>query len=408
MNILLTTAASGLVALSLTLNSDAQTVAIGSQEWATNNLAVGKFRNGESIPEANSAEAWVQAAQQGRPAWCYYAFSSANAERYGKLYNYYAVADPRGLAPFGWRVPAITDYNVLKESLGGYDEMGKKMKSKALKGNNSSGFNALGGGRCDGDGLSKNIKQAAFFWFTDIANDNKASALELYPANDFPAIDQSLRGTGFSVRCLKDDSRVEAIENLADGSSVTTVLIGDQTWYSQNMATTKFRNGDDIPQAKSAEEWSAAANNKTPAWAYANFDEQHANLGKLYNFYAVKDARGLAPKGYHVPSNDDWNKLRVAAGGANAGNAIRSVYGWEIAEKQYKTATNSTGFSAFPLQKIWDEGSYHGFGSAEWWSATLYSEEAAYFYSTSYIGPELNEMAGDSFGIGHAVRCVKD
>ena len=407
MNNLFKTIFSGFVTLSLAVVSQAQTITIGSQEWTSANLNVSEFRNGEAIPEANSADAWTKAAQSGQAAWCYYDFNVANAERYGKLYNFYAVSDPRGLAPLGWRVPDINDNKVLIEALGGYEGTGTKLKSKGIKGNNKSGFNALGAGRCGADGQFKDLKDAAYFWLTDPAVNNKAGALELYPGNENPALDLSDRGTGFSVRCVKNSGITEAIVKMADGSAVTTVQVGNQTWFSQNLATAKFRNGDDILQAKSAKEWASAANSKTPVWAYANFDAQNAKYGKLYNFYAVNDARGLAPEGYHVPTNEEWKKLISAAGGEKAGNAIRALSGWEISEKQFKTATNSTGFSAFPLPKIWDDGTYQPLAAAEWWSTTL-SGNDAYFYNTTYTGPNLSEMAGDNFGCGHAVRCVKD
>src|SRR5690349_7105350 len=79
-------------------------VKIGNQVWMLENLDVDHFRNGDEIPHASSVEAWVEAGKQGKPAWCYYDNKEENGTRYGKLYNWFAAADPRGLAPEGWRV----------------------------------------------------------------------------------------------------------------------------------------------------------------------------------------------------------------------------------------------------------------------------------------------------------------
>lgn len=79
--------------------SYAQTVTIGTQVWRTKNLDVATFRNGDSIPQAKTNEEWEKAAENQQPAWCYYNNDPANGAKYGKLYNWYAVNDSRGLAP---------------------------------------------------------------------------------------------------------------------------------------------------------------------------------------------------------------------------------------------------------------------------------------------------------------------
>ena len=80
---------------------DPGTVTIATQIWAAANLNVGTFRNGDSIPEARTHQEWAAAGEAGKPAWCYYNNDPANGLRYGKLYNWYAVNDPRELAPAG-------------------------------------------------------------------------------------------------------------------------------------------------------------------------------------------------------------------------------------------------------------------------------------------------------------------
>src|SRR3989338_8108735 len=80
-------------------------VQIGGQTWMAENLNVESFRNGDPIPEVKSAEEWEKVGKRKKPAWCYYDYTSANGTKYGKLYNWYAVNDPRGLAPDGWHIP---------------------------------------------------------------------------------------------------------------------------------------------------------------------------------------------------------------------------------------------------------------------------------------------------------------
>lgn len=94
-----------------------------------------------------------------------------------------------------------------------------------------------------------------------------------------------------------------------------TITNGLQVWMTKNLNEDKFRNGDHIPQATSIEEWKSAGENKQPAWCYYDNDPANgAKYGKLYNWYAVNDPRGLAPKGYHIPSGEELLKLNEYLG----------------------------------------------------------------------------------------------
>src|SRR5258705_4009172 len=95
------------------------TVKIGAQEWMAENLDVSKFRNGDPIPEAKTSHEWWQAGQNGKPAWCYYNNDPVMGRLYGKLYNWYAVNDPRGIPPAGWHVPGDPEWTRLTNYLGG-------------------------------------------------------------------------------------------------------------------------------------------------------------------------------------------------------------------------------------------------------------------------------------------------
>jgi uncharacterized protein (TIGR02145 family) len=94
------------------------TLASGGRSWMRENLNVTRFRNGDPIPEAKTLQEWRMLGEQGSPAWCHVAFEPGNDSRYGKLYNGYAVTDPRGLAPEGWGIPSRTDWEALLAALG--------------------------------------------------------------------------------------------------------------------------------------------------------------------------------------------------------------------------------------------------------------------------------------------------
>lgn len=91
-----------------------------NQVWMTENLRVSHFRNGDPIVEAKSVEEWIEYGTNGIPTWCYYENLSENDKLKGKLYNWYALNDPRGLAPSGWKIPTLGDWMYLIEDLGGF------------------------------------------------------------------------------------------------------------------------------------------------------------------------------------------------------------------------------------------------------------------------------------------------
>jgi uncharacterized protein (TIGR02145 family) len=122
--------------LLLSFTIKAQEIKIGTQTWTTKNLEVETYRNGEVIPQVQDANAW---ANLKTGAWCYYENNTANGTTYGKLYNWYAVNDPRGLAPQGYHIPSDAEWTILTDYLGGESVAGKKMKSTSGWSSYSSG-----------------------------------------------------------------------------------------------------------------------------------------------------------------------------------------------------------------------------------------------------------------------------
>lgn len=128
-----------------------ETVTIGTQVWTLYNLNVAKYRNGYLIPQITDGAQWTSATSG---AWCYRDNDPSTEALYGKLYNHYALKDPRGLAPDGFRVPELADFQTLETSLGGASVAGKKIKIAGYTffsgggntGDNSSGFRAISNG----------------------------------------------------------------------------------------------------------------------------------------------------------------------------------------------------------------------------------------------------------------------
>ena len=187
----------------------AEVVKIGNQEWMAKNLDVSTFRNGDLIPEAKKGKEWETAGNDGKPAWCYFDNDPENGEKYGKLYNWYAVNDPRGIAPTGWHVPSDAEWTQLTDDLGGEDIAGTLMKSregwkKKGNGTNESGFNAVpAGGRYD-DGTFSSLKEYTYWWSATETDSSLAWYRYTGFEDDLAPRYYYDKRTGFSVRCLKD------------------------------------------------------------------------------------------------------------------------------------------------------------------------------------------------------------
>lgn len=185
------------------------TVAIGQQIWMANNLNVSHFRNGDKIPHAATTEEWKKAAETKSPAWCYYDNDEANGKKYGKLYNWYAVNDSRGLAPESWIIPSREDWKLLEKEIEGLTLNATKLMSIEWdKGKDKTGFNALPGGGRFLQGEFEGISEYAYFWSSQ--NDKnkydeqeRAYSLTLMAFSDLSMISSYPKEYGLSVRCFK-------------------------------------------------------------------------------------------------------------------------------------------------------------------------------------------------------------
>ena len=179
-------------------------VNIGSQTWMDSNLNIEVFRNGEFIQEAKTEDEWKKAEIEGKPAWCYYDNEPNNAINCGKLYNWHAVADPRGLAPTGWHIPSDEEWQLLNEALIGNGLNTARLIATSVWTNSRNISNLLSGCRCfNGQYQSFNI--IGNWWSSTEKAYNVAwdRSISLETDNGFQRLAR-YKGWGFSVRCVQN------------------------------------------------------------------------------------------------------------------------------------------------------------------------------------------------------------
>ena len=191
---------------------------------------------------------------------------------------------------------------------------------------------------------------------------------------------------------------------VGNATTLDSVAIGAQIWTLKNLDVTTYRNGDAIPQVTDGAQWSTLT---TGAWCYYNNDPaNNAVYGKLYNWYAVTDPRGLAPLGWHVPTDLEWTTLSSFLGGESvAGGKMK-----EIGSTHWTTpntgATNESGFTALGGgYRFWGGGFFDVGNVGYWWSSTAAPDPVARDLNYNLVGVDRQ---GSSKGAGHSVRCIKD
>jgi uncharacterized protein (TIGR02145 family) len=184
------------------------------------------------------------------------------------------------------------------------------------------------------------------------------------------------------------------------------LTIGSQVWMLKNLNVDHYRNGDSIPNVTDNKTW---ANLKTGAWCFYNNDPSIGKIyGKLYNWFAVNDPRDLAPKGWHVPSDIEWEELSEFLGGEYVASGKLKESGTNHWFSPNTGATNESGFSALPGGYRSDDGDFDDIGyNVNWWSSVKYFTAYAwgrylyYDYASIY-------RSNSGMGYGFSVRCFKD
>lgn len=205
----------------------------------------------------------------------------------------------------------------------------------------------------------------------------------------------------------KDNKTVQDI----DGNVYQTVTIGSQVWMAENLKVTHYRNGDVIPFVSDADAWGGLS---TAACHIYNGDTTgSAAYGLLYNFFAAVDSNNIAPLGWHVPTDEEWQLLVNYLGGDSlAGGKMKSrgtLEGFDgLWREPNEGASNESGFSVIPGGYRAGDGSYEGMAvSARFWSSTLRDNIRGWHLRLAYDNPMAERRFGGMNG-GYSIRCVRD
>ncbi len=343
----------------------------------------------------------------------------------------------RGLCPSGWHVPTDGEWTDLEDyitSQGFSGTEGTALKSTygwngVGNGTDDFGFSALPGGYRRYTNGSFGSAGSDGYWWSSSPSGGVAWFRTLNTS--FPGIYRYYDNprVGFSVRCLRDADYTEvqgctdpayveydATATTDDGSCVTlidpncvdvtmdghtysVVQIGDQCWFAENLRTTTYRNGDVIPAGLTDGEWTSTTSGATAVYGEGSSDcynsspdidacdevQSLAEYGRLYNWHAVDDARGLCPVGWHVPTDEEWTDLEdyITAQGFSGteGTALKSTYGWNYGGN----GTDDFGFSALPggFRNLYDGNFDYAGGYGDWWSSSPSGGDAWYRYLSS-------------------------
>jgi uncharacterized protein (TIGR02145 family) len=192
----------------------------------------------------------------------------------------------------------------------------------------------------------------------------------------------------------------------------TSVVIGTQEWLVENLRTCKYNNGDLIPNVQDFAQWNVLT---TGGWAHFDNDPAYENpYGKLYNWHAVNDARGICPAGFHVPTLAEFTTLANHLGGAGVAGGKMKETGTAHWWSPNTGATNSSGWTALPGSNRYDDGADpDGFPwdpgiYGDYWTGTDAGFDWSEFVSFRYDNDDLDMGGIHDQKTGMAVRCLKD
>jgi uncharacterized protein (TIGR02145 family) len=271
---------------------------------------------------------------------------------------------------------------------------------------------ATGGGTISSDGGSL-ITARGIVWSTTVAP-TIALATKTTDGSGLGTFTSAIIGelnptTKYYVRAYATNSAGTSYGPVVSFTTLLPGLIGTQIWTAKNLDVTTYRDGTPIPQVNDPAQW---ANLKTGACcSYNNNPAYDAIYGKLYNWYAVNDRRGLAPSGYHIPSKTEFNTLITFLGRA-AGGKLKATTNWSGPNT---LATNYSGFKALPGGTL---NPYSGYGSGDYsfkelglsnkiWSSSANTTTSSSFLWLTNDSGEAS-IASGPLNNGLSVRCIKD
>ncbi len=225
-----------------------------------------------------------------------------------------------------------------------------------------------------------------------------------------PGIAILLLGVCMCITACKKDADNDPLTGVPatvtdiDGNVYHTLVIGSQVWLAENLKTAAYANGDPIPVVTLSAGWASLVSGA--CCNYLNNESNSLTYGRLYNFFAVSDPRGLAPAGFRVATDDDWKTLITYLGGDNGAGGILKESGIAHWHTPNTGAGNACGFTALPGGTCNLLGVFFGLGDfGYWWTAT---ENCAYYarsYMMYYNSCCITQSANDK-KFGFSVRCV--
>lgn len=238
---------------------------------------------------------------------------------------------------------------------------------------------------------------------------------------DYPEGCTDSQASNFDLNAVIDDGSCwycgETVEY--QGYDYSTVQIGEQCWFAENLRSENYENGDVIPANLNDSEWFSTALGATAVYGEGDIycfnyspdgdacDEvwSLSEFGRLYNWYAVDDIRGICPSGWHVPTLVEWTIMTDFLGGAtNAGLQMKTTYGWANGNN----GTNSSGFSGLPggyrgpPSEVFGNVGFNGF----WWSSSSDGSLPSLVYLAS--SSETAYQSTHNPRSGRSIRCIKD
>ncbi|MFM7683164.1 MAG: fibrobacter succinogenes major paralogous domain-containing protein [Bacteroidota bacterium] len=200
----------------------------------------------------------------------------------------------------------------------------------------------------------------------------------------------------------------------ADGNNYRTIMAGNKEWMAENLKSSKYANGDPIPNVSDESEWGSST---TGAWAHFNNDSNNDEpYGKLYNWYVIADSRNVCPTGWHVPNNTEWTDLIDLLGGMDAALDKLKSTGNEHWVSLNQNASNSIGFSALPGGHRDSNGTfdpYTDFGYLGWWWTSTTDQwglnpKYVMLMNSNSSNGSVQISSDNTKKSGYSIRCVKD
>jgi len=331
----------------------------------------------------------------------------------GYQYNWYAASDARGILASGWHIFTAAEVIALYTPLGDYWAGGGPLKETGTiywnnpntGATNTSKFNARGGGlRLATAGNFVYFKESSYFMIDD--PDSFSWSWILTYDSEGVSFGGSAKD-GSYIRAIKDSTILSEGEEGTytgnDGKVYKTICIGGVEYMSENLAETKYRNGDNIPEVTNNATWAGLV---TGARCSYNNDETNAFTGSAVS-------RDLAPVGYHLPTLAEMNNLRITIGGDNAGSKLKEIgiehwlypnlgatdiYGLKLVGSGIRSSIDGLFSQIKEIGSLWTSNEESPTSATHWYVR----------YNTVLFSPAQFHYEGRSKNDGLAVRFIKD